>query len=217
MPRRQPGKTPAQRMRAVVKILARLYPDASCALVFNNAFEVLIATILSAQTTDASVNAAAPALFGKYPTPEKLAAATPEAVLPLIRTIGLYRNKSKYIVACARALVDRFGGVVPSAMDDLVSLPGAGRKTANCVRVNAFHLPGIMCDTHCCRLSARIGLTDETNPEKVERDLAGLMPEREWGDFSHRIIIHGRRVCHARTPDCDACAIRLHCRYAEAR
>lgn len=199
------------RMRHILRILKTTYPDADCALTFQNAFEVLIATILSAQTTDASVNAITPALFGAYPTPQKLALAKPADVEAIIRTIGLYHNKTKNIIATARALTHQFSGKVPETLEELISLPGVGRKTANCVLVNAYGKPGIMCDTHCCRVSKRIGLTESSDPVKIEADLGALMPPEEWGAFSHRIIIHGRRICHARKPDCHACPLVRHC------
>ncbi len=199
------------RTRKIIAALAKAYPEAECELTINSPIEVLIATILSAQCTDKMVNTVTPSLFRKYPTVTAYAQATPAAVEPMIRTLGLYRTKAKSIVNAARAIVDRHDGEVPDDLDQLVKLPGVGRKTANCVMVNAFGKPGIMCDTHCCRLVQRIGLTDQKDPEKIERALAELMPPEEWGLFSHRIIWHGRRLCHARKPDCDHCTLRQWC------
>jgi endonuclease-3 len=199
------------RAEAVVELLRELYPDVKCALNHSNAFELLTATILSAQTTDERVNMVTPTLFAKYPTPEDLAAADPEAVESIIQSTGFFRSKTKSIIGMAQGVVTRFGGDVPSALDDLVTLPGVGRKTANVVRSVWFHEPGLPVDTHVTRLSARLKLTAETDPVKIELDLGGIVPPAEWGDFSLRLIEHGRRVCDARRPRCSACTLAGIC------
>ncbi len=205
-----------ERMRRTLQALAREYPDVGCALHFQNAFEILVATILSAQCTDKKVNQVTPELFEKYPDVAAFARARLPTLERLIRPIGLYRNKARNIVAAARMLRDEFAGQVPDELDALTRLPGVGRKTANCVLVNAFGKPGIMCDTHCCRVTRRLGLHQEKDPVKIEFALARLMPEKEWGDFSHRIIVHGRQVCHARKPDCAECVMHKWCEYCQS-
>ncbi len=203
-------KAKARKIHQKLKVL---YPEAECELDFNNPFEVLIATVLSAQCTDKKVNAVTPELFRKYPTAAALAAAEPEAVEQLIKSLGLYKNKAKSIISASRDMVAHYGSEVPQSMEELVSLAGVGRKTANCVLVNAFDLPGIMVDTHCIRLSNRLGLTVASKPEKIEAELKALLSPRVWGKFSHRIILHGRRVCFARNPDCEKCTLRSLCTY----
>lgn len=197
--------------RRVVRTLARLYPDAQCALDHQDALQLLIATILSAQCTDVRVNLVTPALFARYPDATAFAAALPAELERLIQSTGFYRNKAKSIIACCKQLVERHGGQVPASMEELNPLPGVGRKTANVVLGNAFGVPGITVDTHVGRLSRRTGLTAETDPEKVERDLMRLVPRKDWTMFSHRMIFHGRRVCHARKPDCAGCALQTFC------
>jgi endonuclease-3 len=201
------------RARKIVAALAAAYPEVECELAFRNAFEILVATILSAQCTDKKVNQATPALFRKFPTPSKMAQATPAQIEPLVHSLGLFKNKAKNLIAAARMLTDEFNGEIPANMEELVRLPGVGRKTANCVLVNAFHQPGIMCDTHCCRVSKRLGLHDLDDPVKIEAALAELLPRETWGDFSHRIILHGRRVCHSRKPECEICPLEKLCEY----
>jgi endonuclease III len=191
--------------------LRRSYPDARTELQFGNGFELLIATILSAQATDVSVNAATPALFRKYPTPEKMAWATPEQLEPLIRTIGLYRTKAKNLAATARALVERFDGEVPNDFEAIQTLPGVGRKTANVVLSNVYGRPGIAVDTHVGRLSRRLGLSLHTDPDRVEADLEGLFPTESWIFVHHALILHGRRVCFARSPNCEGCELLKLC------
>ncbi len=201
------------RQRAVV-VLERLraeYPDARTALVHDNPFQLLTATILSAQSTDEMVNKTTPALFARYPTPADLAAANPDDVEALIHSTGFFRSKTKSLVAMAQALEERFDGKVPTALEDLVTLPGVGRKTANVVRSVAFDLPGLAVDTHVGRLSRRLRLTTETDPVKAELDLNRLIPEDERGRFSLRLIEHGRRVCFARHPRCDLCVLADVC------
>jgi endonuclease-3 len=187
--------------------LAAEYPDAECALVHDNAFQLLAATILSAQTTDENVNKVTPKLFARYPTPRDLAHADPEDVERIIHSTGFFRSKAKNIIGMARALDDDFDGEVPSELEDLVKLPGVGRKTGNVVRSVAFDLPGLPVDTHVGRLALRLELTNETDPVKVELELNGLVPPEERGRFSLRLILHGRQVCFARKPNCDACVL----------
>ena len=183
--------------------LAEEYPEAICELDHRNPFELLAATILSAQTTDQRVNMVTPVLFARYPTPEALAAADPREVEEIIRSTGFYQNKTRSLLGMASAVVERFGGEVPSRLEDLVTLPGVGRKTGNVVRSVAFGLPGLPVDTHVIRLSNRLGLTTNTDPVKIEMDLNAMLPGKDRGDFSLRMILHGRRVCFARTPACD--------------
>ncbi len=191
--------------------LAEEYPEARCELDHTNAFELLVATILSAQCTDARVNQVTPALFARYPTPEDLASARPEDVEELIRSTGFYKNKTRSLLGMAAALTERFGGEVPGAMEDLVTIPGVGRKTANVVRSVALGLPGLPVDTHVLRLAKRLGLTTSSDPVKVEHELNAMIPPAERGPFSLRLILHGRRVCVARRPRCEACVLADFC------
>ena len=200
-----------RRAGRIVRGLARAYPDAACALHFRNPFELLVATILSAQCTDKKVNEVTPALFAAYRSPAALAAADPAAVERMIRPTGFYRQKARAIQSAARDVAERFGGQVPRAIADLVSLHGVARKTANVVLGNAFGIPGLTVDTHMKRVNARLGLTAHDDPEKIERDLAGLIPEREWIAYSHRVIYHGRVCCDARRPRCETCPLRPEC------
>lgn len=199
------------RIQRLVAELKRLYPTATCALHHRNSFELIVATVLSAQCTDDTVNKVTPDLFAAFPSPDALATAQLEAVEALIRRTGFYRNKAKNIVALAQALVADHQSTVPEDMDTLVTLPGVGRKTANVVRITAFGLPGLTVDTHFGRLARRIGITKETDPVKVEFDVQTKVPEADWGDLSHLLIWHGRNVCHARKPLCDACTLRGDC------
>jgi endonuclease-3 len=195
----------------VVRLLAEEYPDVQCALVHTNAYELLTATILSAQTTDERVNMVTPHLFAKYPTPGDLAHADPNDVEEIIKSTGFFRAKTKSIIGMATALDERFGGEVPTELADLVTVPGVGRKTGNVVRSVAFDLPGLPVDTHVTRLSRLLKLTTETDPVKIERDLDAIVPPEEWGKLSLRLIEHGRRVCIARRPRCDACVLAGVC------
>jgi endonuclease-3 len=195
------------RAAVVIERLAQEYPDAECALVHENAFQLLAATILSAQTTDENVNKVTPQLFAKYPTPHDLAHADPEDVEAIVHSTGFFRAKTKSLLGMARKLDEDFGGEVPTELDDLVKLPGVGRKTGNVVRSVAFDLPGLPVDTHVGRLSRRLKLTNETDPVKAELDLNALVPPEERGRFSLRLILHGRRVCFARKPNCWACVL----------
>lgn len=201
----------SQRANALAARLAKLYGDVECPLTHRNTFELLIAVILSAQCTDAAVNKVTPALFDRYPTPAALADADISDIEHLIRTLGLFRAKAKSLKRCAGQLINDFAGAVPSAMDELTRLAGVGRKTANVIRGHAFDIPGIAVDTHCGRLSRRLGLTRQQDPVKVEKQLARILPPKEWTGFSHRLIIHGRRVCHARKPACDKCNLNSLC------
>ena len=196
---------------AVAKALELLYPQAECELDHRNPFQLLAATILSAQTTDARVNMVTPELFARYPDAASLAAADPEDVERIVRSTGFYQSKARNLVSMAQSLVERFGGEVPTALDDLVTLAGVGRKTANVVRSVAFGLPGLPVDTHVGRLSRRLGLTTEDDPVKVEHELGALLPPAQWGEFSLRVILHGRRVCDAKKPACDRCALERLC------
>ncbi len=207
-------RSPRGRARVVADRLAVEYPGSAselCALHHANPYELLTATILSAQTTDERVNMVTPALFAKYPRPEDLAAADPAEVEGLIHTTGFFRNKTKSIMGMAAAVVERFGGEVPHRMSDLVTLPGVGRKTANVVRSVAMDEPGLPVDTHVQRLSKRLGLTTETDPVKIEMDLNPLVKAGERGALSLRLILHGRAVCKARKPACDACVLADVC------
>jgi endonuclease III len=203
------------RATEVVERLAREYPGAECALVHDNPFQLLTATILSAQTTDENVNKVTPALFARYPTPGDLAHADPADVERLIHSTGFFRSKTKNIIGMAHALDDEFDGEVPTELDDLVRLPGVGRKTGNVVRSVAFDLPGLPVDTHVGRLSRRLKLTTETDPVKAELDLNALVPPAERGRFSLRLILHGRQVCFARKPDCGQCVLLDLCPSAD--
>jgi len=195
------------RAAEVVERLAREYPGAECALVHDSPFQLLTATILSAQTTDENVNKVTPALFAAYPTASDLAHADPERVEEIIHSTGFFRSKAKNIIGMARALDEQFDGEVPTDLDDLVTLPGVGRKTGNVVRSVAFDLPGLPVDTHVGRLARRLKLTVETDPVKAELDLNGLVAPEERGRFSLRLILHGRQVCFARNPACDRCVL----------
>ncbi len=203
----------ANDIEVVMQKLYEMYPEASCALNHNNHFELLIAVALSAQTTDVSVNKITPDLFEKYPTPEKLASADIGDVENKIKTIGLFRTKSKNIINLSKDLCDRFGGEVPGNYDDLVSLPGVGRKTANVVLAEAFGVPRIAVDTHVFRVSNRIGIVDEPDVLKTEESLMKRIPKENWILFHHLLIFHGRRCCTARNPNCNECLIKDICLY----
>lgn len=204
-------RTPKGRTVEVARRLAGEYPEAVCELDHTNAFELLAATILSAQCTDARVNMVTPTLFRRYPTPADLAGANPIEVEEIIRSTGFYQNKTKSLIGMANGLLDRFGGEVPTALDDLITLPGVGRKTGNVVRSVAFGLPGLPVDTHVGRLSRRLGLTVVDDPVKLELELNRFLPAAEWGPFSLRMILHGRRVCDAKKPRCYDCVLEDIC------
>lgn len=224
MPRKIPKNIPAgpvpegvagDRRAQAKRVLRRLqadYPDAECALIHRTPFQLLVATVLSAQCTDERVNIVTRELFAQYPEPTDLAALPLPKLEKLIQSTGFFRNKAKAIKACSRAIAEEHGGEVPRDLETLVRLPGVGRKTANVVLGTAFGIPtGVVVDTHVGRLSRRLGLTSETNPEKVERDLMEIVPQREWINFSHRLIHHGRRICQARKPKCPECSMRRFC------
>lgn len=207
-------RTPKGRAVATEELLAIEYPGDSaslCALRAADPFQLLVATILSAQCTDERVNQVTPKLFGIYPMPEDLAVADPAELEEAIRSTGFFRSKSRSLIGMATAVRDRFGGQVPSSMEELTSLPGVGRKTANVVRSVAMGLPGLPVDTHVGRLSRRLGLTEHEDPVKVEADLCSMLPASTWGPLSLRLILHGRRVCSARSPNCDECVLASFC------
>lgn len=196
----------------ILSIISKVYAQAHCELTFSNPLQLLIATILSAQCTDVRVNQVTPKLFASYPTAQDLARAKQEDVEALIHSTGFYRNKAKNIIATCRFLVEQYAGEVPRTLEELASLPGVGRKTANVVLSNAFgiHL-GVVVDTHVMRLSQRMGLTRAKTPEKIEQDLMKLVPQADWGNLSHWLIWHGRRVCSARKPQCHQCPVAELC------
>ncbi len=200
-----------RRARKINRVLAETYPDARCELDFDNAFELLVVTVLSAQTTDKRVNAVRPTLFAAYPDAESMAAADRAKLEQIIGPTGFFRAKTDTLLKLSSALVERFDGRVPARLEDLVTLPGVGRKTANVVLGNAFDVPGITVDTHFARLSGRFGWTEETDPVKVEHAVGALFPKRDWTMLSHHLIWHGRRVCHARKPACGACTVARWC------
>ncbi len=202
----------------IIEILKNAYPDAKCSLDFTTPFEMLVAVILSAQCTDERVNKTTPSIFSKYSTPEDFVKMPLETLEELIHPCGFYKNKAKNIKLTAQKIVDEFGGEVPDTMDELLSLPGVGRKTANVVMLEAFNKPqGIAVDTHCKRLANRIGFSDEETPEKIEQDLLSLFPYEYLKDINHVLIYHGRAICTARSPKCKECPIKEFCRfYAKA-
>ncbi|MFQ3591870.1 MAG: endonuclease III [Gemmataceae bacterium] len=197
-----------RRARGIERELARLYPEARCSLDFQTPFQLLVATILSAQCTDARVNLVTPALFARFPDAASLADADQAEVEALIQSTGFYRNKAANLIRCAQQLRDEHGGQVPKRMASLVKLAGVGRKTANVIRGNGFGIPGLPVDTHVGRLSRRMGLTKQQDAEKIEADLTALIPRSKWTLFSLRMIYHGRAVCDAREPDCGQCPLR---------
>ena len=208
------GESPlalVRRARRMARELAVLHPDAHCELDFTTPLELAVATVLSAQCTDKRVNEVTPVLFARYRTAADYAAADRDELEELIRPTGFFRNKASSLIGLGAALVDRYGGEVPARLDDLVTLPGIGRKTANVVLGDAFGVPGITVDTHVGRLSRRFGWTDEQDPVRVEHAVGALVPRREWTLLSHRVIFHGRRVCHARKPACGACGLARWC------
>lgn len=198
-------------MKAIAARLSEMYPEAICELDHRNPFELLAATVLSAQTTDARVNMVTPELFARYPDAAALAQANPDELEAIVRSTGFYQSKARNLIAMAQALVERFDGEVPTALEDLVTLAGVGRKTGNVVRSVAFGLPGLPVDTHVGRLSRKWQLTTEDDPVKVEAQLGALLPPSAWGDYSLRTILHGRRVCDAKRPNCAECALEDLC------
>ena len=207
----KPDPALVRRARKVNRVLAETYPDARCELDFDNAFELLVVTALSAQTTDRRVNAVRPALFAAYPDAQAMAGAEREKLEQLIQPTGFFRAKTESLLKLSQALVERYDGQVPARLEDLVTLPGVGRKTANVVLGNAFGVPGITVDTHFGRLARRLGWTEETDPVKAEHAVGALFPKKDWTLLSHHLIWHGRRVCHARNPACGACTVARWC------
>jgi endonuclease-3 len=205
-----------ERANDIVVKLKQLYPKAKCSLDFSNAFELLIATMLSAQSTDVRVNIVTKSLFRKYPNPQAFADANQVEMERDVKQTGFFRNKAKAVIGASKVLVERHNGEVPRTMDELTALPGVGRKTANVVLSNALNISvGIVVDTHVTRVSARLGLTSNDNAEKIEQDLMPLIPKKEWTNFSHRLIAHGRTICIARKPKCAQCALNDLCPSAE--
>ena len=205
-------KTSPERIAKIIAGLQKAYPGATCALVHRNAWELLVATILSAQCTDVRVNMVTPELFRRFPTPAAMAKASLPELEDLIRTTGFFRNKAKSISGAAKGVVERFGGKVPKSMDELLTLPGVARKTGNVVLGTAYAIAvGIVVDTHVLRLTRRLELTLNTEPKKVEQDLVQIIPKNHWIDFSHELILHGRAICIARKPRCVDCVIEKEC------
>ena len=201
-----------KRARRIVRGLARTYPEATCALKHRSAYELLVSTILSAQSTDQRVNLTTPTLFAKYPTVKDLARAKRPDVEKIIKSCGFFRAKTTSLLGMAKGVVEKHGGDIPDKLEDLVALPGVGRKTANVVLGTWFEIPtGLVVDTHVKRISHRLGLTRSTNPEIIERDLMEIVPKKEWIDFSHRLIHHGRQICTARKPKCPECPLLKDC------
>lgn len=200
-----------QQVSQIIEILRNTYPEVETALDFSNPFELLVATILSAQTTDKQVNLVTPALFARFPDPATMAEATLEEIQELIRTIGLYKNKSRHLKETARLLSEQYGGKVPQSREDLLTLPGVGRKTANVVLSNAFGIPAIAVDTHVFRVARRLGLSQGKTPQEVEEDLMEVIPRKDWNDAHHWLIWHGRLVCKAQRPDCLNCPLPPVC------
>ncbi len=199
----------------IIAVLDREHPDATLALDFESPFQLLVALILAAQSTDAKINQITPALFAELPDPAAIAGATPSRLEELVRSSGFYRQKARTLQACSRALVEKHGGSVPSDLDALLALPGVGRKTANILRGNAWDIPGIGVDTHVGRLSQRFGLTRQSDPDKIEADLTRQVPEASQIRFCHLLQFHGRRVCHARKPACPDCAVIELCPFPD--
>lgn len=202
-----------ERALMALEKLKELYPEVKCSLNYSTPLEMLLATQMSAQCTDASVNRVTENLFKKYTCAEDFAKADLTELQNDIKSIGLYKNKSKNIIACCKKIISDFGGQVPDTMEELLTLPGTGRKTANLVLGDIFGKSAVVVDTHCIRLSTRIGLTTNTNPEKIEMDLKKLIPPEEQLDFCHRLVYHGRAVCNARNPKCDECTLNNICKY----
>ncbi len=221
MPRaRKPGVRPparalSRRAAAILRRLRRAYPQAHCELVFSSPLELLIAAILSAQCTDRRVNQVTPGLFARYRTAADWAAIPPRELEAAIRSTGFFRNKARNILALTRVLAEHYAGAVPADLDTLVTLPGVGRKTANVLLISAFGQPGITVDTHCRRVSQRLGLTTEDNPDRIEFAIKALLPRASWAAFSHAVVFHGRYCCRARNPACAACPVADLCPSAE--
>jgi endonuclease-3 len=214
---REAQKARAKRAQRIVTTLFETHPDAHCELRHSSAFDLLCATLLSAQCTDKVVNTVTPELLRRFPDAARMAKARPSEVERIIRPTGFYRNKAKSLIGMARAVLEKHDGQIPKTMEELVRLPGVGRKTANVILGNAFGTPGIVVDTHVARLSNRMALSEQTDPVKIERDLEKLIPEADWTQFSHAMIFHGRRVCAARNPKCKACSVFPDCPFPKRR
>lgn len=204
-----------ERLRAIAKALQRTMPAPKMELDHRSPWELLVATILSAQCTDQRVNQVTPSLFRRYPGPAELAAATPSELESLIRSTGFFKSKAKHLIGCSKAVTERFHEQVPQTMEALITLPGVGRKTANVILGNAFGQPGIVVDTHVKRVAKRLGLTRSDNPDLVEQDLQQLMPKSQWTAVSQRLLLHGRYVCLARKPQCRTCPVYRYCPWKE--
>lgn len=213
VPGKESKRSRRERAQAINGVLARAWPEAKCALNFENPYQLLAATILSAQCTDERVNMVTPSLFQRCPGPQSLAGIDQEELEALVRTTGFFRNKAKNLKGMAKGLLELYGGSVPQTMEELRPLPGVGRKTANVVLGNCFNTPGLTIDTHMQRVNRRLGLTKAENPEKIEKDLMELVPQPEWTNYSHRVIFHGRYICQARRPQCERCPVTEYCRY----
>jgi endonuclease-3 len=211
MPDSPAGTALVRRARKVNRVLAETYPDARCELDFDDPFQLLVVTVLSAQTTDRRVNAVRPILFAAYPDPQAMASASREHLEQIVGPLGFFRQKTEAMLKLSAALVERYDGQVPATLEDLVTLPGVGRKTANVVLGNAFDVPGITVDTHFGRLVRRLGWTEESDPVKVEHAIGALFPKADWTMLSHHLIWHGRRRCHAKKPACGACPVARWC------
>jgi endonuclease III len=201
----------SQRLQTIVAVLHAAYPDATVGLVFSSPFELLIATILSAQCTDERVNMVTPALFRRFPTPQDVVCAQPEEIEQYIYSTGFYKNKARNILLCCKRLVDVYDSVVPNTLDELITLAGVGRKTANCVLSSCFDIPGITVDTHVMRLSNRFGVAEGTNAVQIEQRLMSLLPKNLWNTMNHALIWHGRTICKARNPECPRCPVSHMC------
>jgi len=210
-----PARIDPKRIRAIIRVLKKQYPDARCTLDFSSPLQLLVATILAAQCTDERVNIVTKDLFKKYRSAKQYADASLEELQEDIQSIGLFRNKSKSLKACCTELAEQFGGNVPRTMDELVGLPGVGRKTANVILGNAFGVPGVVVDTHVSRLAIRIGLTKhkKLQQEKIEQDLMQIVPRKDWTLFSHLLVFHGRNTCPGGKPHCSRCGISEYCDY----
>jgi endonuclease III len=209
--KRESLKAKVARADAISTCLARAYPELQVPLDYGTTFQLLVAVILSAQCTDVAVNKVTPELFRRFPTPSRLAEAPLAEIESIIRTLGLFRAKARSLKLCARQIIEEFNGAVPASIEELTTLAGVGRKTANVILGHAFDSPGIIVDTHCKRVSRRLGLTRREDPVQIEKDLNRLLPAAQWTAFSHRLIIHGRRICHARKPNCNVCVIQQFC------
>jgi len=207
--------TDSTRLQRILRLLERAYPEAQTELRHRNCFELLIATILSAQCTDERVNRVTPVLFDRYPTPERLAGAGPKQVEELIRSTGFFRAKTRSIIGCSQEIVKRFGGAVPRTLEELVTLPGVWRKTANVILGNCYQIPSIVVDTHVKRVSRRLGLAKKEDPDGIEAELAAILPKTSWTKVSHRLLLHGRYLCKARYPLCEQCPLLEVCEAPE--